>query len=331
MMNYFFRFEHQIVLLILLGILIAVLVVRTYCYKQPRFVFSLGNVLMQRGATLSYGWHKRVLFIIRALVVLLLALLAAKPQWVDSRSQVSVDGIDIVLALDVSGSMAVQYGPHDNRSRFQVAQEEAYRFIQKRTQDAIGIVLFATQAISRCPITMDKKVLQTIIKNLHLGEVDTNSTMLGLGIVTAVNRLKVSKSKNRVMILLTDGEPSEKDISMDAAIEVAKKMGVKIYVIGIGNENEDMVVQNFFQRLIIPRLNKALLEKIADQTGGRAFMAHDANDMRAIYDTIDKLETVKHDAPIFSTYHDMYVPGLFVALVLFALEIIVSTFVWFGL
>jgi Ca-activated chloride channel family protein len=306
-------------------------VYRYWLYRQPRFTYSLGTLLAQQGFAVSYAWQKKFLNGIRVITLLALAFFAAKPQLVDSNTQISIDGIDIVLTLDVSGSMAVHYGPDDQRSRFQVAQEEALRFIKKRTNDAIGLVLFAGDALSRCPITMDKRVLQDIVTEIRIGEVDPNNTLLAVGMMTAVNRLKTSKAKSKVMILLTDGEPSEKDINIDAAIEVAKKLGIKIYVIGIGSDKDEMIVQNFFQKLIIPKLNKALLEKIAHETGGKAFMAHNADDMRAIYDTIDKLETVKHEAPIFSVYYDIYIPGVLSLIGLLCIETLLTTLVWFGL
>jgi len=257
--------------------------------------------------------------------------LSGRPQLVDSRSVVPVKGIDIVLVLDVSGSMQFQDYDDDQRSRFDVAKAEAERFIQKRVHDSLGLVLFGKDALSRCPITADKLLLQEIVRDLKLGIIDPDGTMLITGIVTAANRLKNSKAKSKIMIVLTDGEPSEGDISPSVGIDVAKKLGIKIYTVGIGSEESHVFMHPLYGLVEKPKVNKELLTKIAHETGGSYFMAHNAKDMRKIYDTIDLLEKTEHDVPIFSLYYDIVIPCVGIVLFLVLCKLILSTFIWFAL
>jgi Ca-activated chloride channel family protein len=220
----------------------------------------------------------------------------------------------------------------DERSRFDIAKAEAIRFIEKRDHDALGLVLFAKDTVSRCPITFDKQLLKEVVSELKIGVIDPDGTMLITGIVTAANRLKYSKAKSKIMIVLTDGEPSEGDMDPSIGIDVAKRLGIKIYTVGIGSEQDRLVV-DFSRgvRRLLSKVNKELLTSIALQTGGRYFMAHSAHDMRTIYDTIDQLEKTEHDVPVFSVHYDLLYPlvGTIIGLVFF--ELFISTFVWFAL
>jgi len=263
-------------------------------------------------------------------VLFLLALLVAKPQLVDSRSNIMVDGIDIMLVLDASGSMQYQDYSDDERSRFEVAQEEAIRFSKKRTNDAIGLVIFGKDALSRCPLTLDKKIITDMVSGLKLGDIDPDGTMLATAVVTAVNRLKHSSAKSKIMILLTDGEPSPGDMNFSAAIEIAKKFNIKVYAIGIGTDQEGYVMHPFYGMIPKPKVNSALLQQIARETGGVFFMAQDEHDMRHVYDTIDQLERTKHEAPLYSRYIDLVIPVLLLCIGLLFLEQLLLSFVWFS-
>jgi len=368
---------------------------------------------------------------LRVLVLLLLALVIAKPQIVDSRSKVPVSGIDIVLVLDVSGSMQFRDYDDDERSRFDVAKAEAIRFIEKRDSDALGLVLFGKDTVSRCPITFDKQLLKNVVDELNLGVIDSDGTMLVTGMVTAANRLKHSQSSSKVMIVLTDGEPSEGDMDPSVGIEVAKaeasrfiekrindalglvlfgkdtvsrcpitfdkellqkvveelklgvidadgtmlitgivtaanrlkhsratskvmivltdgepsegdmdpsvgidvakKLGIKIYTVGIGSEQEQIFRHPLYGIMTKPKVNKELLTKIAGQTGGHYFLAHSAADMRRIYDTIDTLEKTEHEVPMFSIYYDLLMPFVAFIMAIIFFELFFSTYIWFAL
>ncbi len=267
----------------------------------------------------------------RSLVLIVLAFLIAKPQLVDSRSNVNVEGIDIVLVLDVSGSMQFQDYDDDNRSRFDVAKAEAIRFVQKRKNDAIGLVIFGKDAVSRCPLTFDKPMLKSVVDEMEIGTIDPDGTMLITAMIAAVNRLKHSKATSKVMIALTDGEPSEGDMDPSVAIEIAKKLGIKIYTVGIGSEEEQLLMHPLYGVISKPKVNKELLTQVAHSTGGQYFMAHNARDMRNIYDTIDALEKTEQETPVYSALYDVFIPFVFFLIGMVLLELLLSSFVWFAL
>jgi len=310
--------------------LAGIIVWRLKFHKPIRFSYSLGSLLHKSGLRSTHP-HKKILFWMRSLVLFILALLVAKPQVVDSRSKVNIEGIDIILVLDVSGSMQFQDYADDDRSRFAVAKTEAIRFIEKRNNDAIGLVFFGKDAVSRCPLTFDKTLLKNIVDEIEIGVIDPDGTMLVTAMITAANRLKHSTAKSKVMIVLTDGEPSEGDLDPSVAIEVAKKLDIKIYTVGIGSEEEELFVHPLYGVVAKPKVNRELLTNIAKQTGGQCFMAHNAYDMRRIYDTIDTLEKMEHETSVFSKYHDVFVPFVFFVMGMIMLELFLSSFIWFAI
>lgn len=314
---------------ILVIILLGVVIIRKVLYKTVMYRYSLGNMLKKKSIA-SY-FHKKTFYWLRFFTLFLLAFLIGKWQIVDQRSKVPVAGIDIVLVLDVSGSMQFKDYDDDERSRFEVAQAEAIRFIEKRLSDALGLVLFGKDAISRCPITFDKQMLQNIVSELKLGVIDADGTMLITGIVTAANRLKHSQAKSKVMIVLTDGEPSEGDMDPSVGIDIAKKLGIKIYTVGIGSEQEQVFMHPLYGMIAKPKVNKELLTKIAQETGGYYFLARSAADMRTIYDKIDALEKTDHEVPLFSLYYDLLFPVGALIMGLLLCELFLSTYIWFGL
>jgi Ca-activated chloride channel family protein len=327
--NFFMRCIHPwygLALLIAIGL---AMIVRRLVHKTVIYRYSLGSTLKVH----STGVHiyKKVFYCLRLLVLVLLVLLIARFQVVDVRSKIPAQGIDIVLVLDVSGSMQFRDYDDDERSRFDVAKAEAIRFIEKRTSDAIGLVLFGKDTVSRCPITFDKQMLKDVVDELKIGVIDSEGTMLITGIVTAANRLKYSTAKSKVMIVLTDGEPSEGDMDPSVGIEVAQKLGIKVYTVGIGSEQEQMFMHPLYGILAKPKVNKDLLVRIATGTGGHYFLARNAGDMRRIYDTIDALEKTEHEVPMFSLYYDLLVPGIAVIMILLLTELLLSTYVWFSL
>lgn len=302
-------------------------------YKLSRpivYKHSLGGVFKKNGHTSTHPFRK-IFFIARLVVLLLLAFLIAKPQLVDSNSKVPIDGLDIILVLDLSGSMHRQDNSNDQRARVEIAKAEAIRFIDKRTSDAIGLVIFAQDAVSRCPITHDKLLLKDIINKLDIGTIDPDGTRLAVALITAANRLRAAQAKSKIMILLTDGEPSEGDMNPDTATEIAQKMGIKIYTIGIGSEKPVIIRHPMHGLIQLPGINKNLLENIAKKTGGQAFMAHNAQDMRAIYDTIDQLEKTEHDTPVFTNFYDIFMPIVMIVIGVVMSELWLSTFAWFSI
>ena len=310
-------------------LLIVTFFIRARFYKSVAYRHALGDDLRKHGS--SNHLCKKIINSLRVLTLMTLIFLVADPQMVDYASQVRVDGIDIVLVLDVSGSMQFQDYDDAEKSRLDIAKEEAIRFITMRDNDAIGLVIFGQDAVSRCPITLDKNMLKNIVNELHIGIINPDGTMLVTAMVTAANRLKSSKAKSKIMIVLTDGEPSEGDMDSEVILQIARELGIKIYTVGIGSEQEQVFMHPFYGMVQRPKVNSALLTHFAQSSGGQFFMAHNAQDMRRIYDTIDKLETTKHEIPLFSRATDFLMYAAPAAFIFLCSEIVLSTVVWFGL
>ena len=327
-MDYILRFYYASWLYFLIPFVLIIAFWKLKWAKGVLYRYSLGS-LLKKNKFSSRHPYKKIFFILRFLSLLSLALLIAKPQLIDPRSNILVEGIDIMLVLDVSASMQMQ--DFENKSRFDVAKKEALRFIEKREHDPIGLVIFGRYAFSRCPITLDKNILKTVLQELKIGFIDGSGTVLSRALLTAANRLKDSTSKNKIIILLTDGEPTDNDVSPQMAIDVAKKLGIKVYTVGIGSDEDQFVRDPFYGIAKMPKVNSELLKKIAQETGGKFFMAKNPKDMRTIYETIDKLEKTEHETNIYSKYFDIFMPFLWVVFILLLLEFFLATFVWFSI
>lgn len=326
-----FRFAYPLVLYAGIPFLVVVAWLRLRLRRNIRYTYSLATALQNKGMN-SVHPYKKILYFLRLMSFVLMLVLMAKPQWVDFQSNVTVEGIDIVLVLDISGSMDMPHHSADNRSRIDVAKEEAIRFVQKRTNDAIGLVVFGRDALSRCPLTVDKGVLEQMIQEVAIGLVDPEGTVLAQSVLTAANRLRHSKAKSKIMILLTDGAPSEHDTTPEIAIQAAKQFGIKIYAIGIGDDQEVMVRHPLFGLVPVKTtLNKPLLASLARETGGKFFEAKNAQDMRAIYNEIDTLEKTEIESPIFNMHYDWFIPLVYAVLILVGSELLLKTFMWFGI
>jgi len=328
-MIYFVRFAWLPAVFILLGVVIVAALIRRR-KKKTKYRYSLGSIFKRESLGTTHP-HKKIFWAFRFLTLVVLAVLIARPQIIDSRSNIQIDGIDIMLVLDASGSMGQSDFENDERTRFDIAKEEAIRFAQKRDNDAIGLVIFAHDAISLCPITSDKRPVCNMIRELQLNDINSDGTVLATSMITAANRLKLSRAKSKVMILLTDGTPSPHDMNSETAIEIAKKLGIKVYTIGVGSEVERYFLHPFYGRVPLAKVNAELLKHIAKETGGQFFMASDAADMRKIYETIDRLERTKHETPVFSKYYDIFLPATLALMGCVSMELLLSTFAWFSL
>jgi Ca-activated chloride channel family protein len=297
--------------------------------RTVRYRYSLVRAIISSQAQ-SQHVYKKFFTMIRLITLCSIALLIGMPRLVDVDSKLPVEGIDIMLVLDVSGSMQNQDDQNDPRTRIDVAKQEAIRFVQKRDNDAIGLVIFANDALSRVPLTMDKQMLKQIISELEIGFINPNGTLLFSGMLTAVNRLKNSKAKSKIMILLTDGEPTDGDMSPQITLEAVRGLGIKVYTIGIGSD-ETRYIQHPFGLIPVPGVNKELLINIAKNTGGQFFLAKNQSDMRMIYDTINKLETSEQEFPSFGRWYELAFFVIWAILVVLFLELFVATFVWFSI
>lgn len=330
MMEYFLRFANYTAWYWIIPLLLLVLIIKRYWTTCAYYLYPLAATLAARGQTAA-PTHKKVFALVRIITLALLAFLIGKPQLVDYHSQVSIDGIDIMLALDVSGSMQFQDYTDDARSRLAVAKDEALRFVNKRTNDNIGLVIFGKDALSRVPLTLDKQLINKLTGSLEIGVIDPDGTVLATAIITAANRLKNSTAKSKIIILLTDGAPSEHDTDPDLAIELAQEMGIKIYTVGIGSDEDQFFMHPLYGMIPKPKINKPLLTKIAQKTGGKFFLARNAKDMRTIYDTIDALEKTNHETSLYNKFYDIFIPIVWITIALLCAELLLSTTIWFGI
>lgn len=311
------------------GAIVAALVYRWRWYRPVVYRYSLADYVAQRlGRFVAY--RSVVFVILRMVLLLLLAWLIGKPQIPDRRTTTHVNGIDIILILDVSGSMACFDDMHDNRSRLEIAQQEAARFIDQREHDALGLVVFGNGALSACPLTHDRAVLREIIEQIEVGSmVDDRCTLLSYGMLTGLNRLKQSTSPSKVMIVLTDGQPSPHDVPVHVPLEIAKKLGVKIYTIGVGSEQGGFCKgPGGILMTSGVQLNETLLAYLAQQTGGVFYRARNASQMRNIYDAIDRLEKRPMPVNLYTRYYDIFEPFLWALVVLISVEIVLSCLIW---
>ncbi len=327
-MIFSYSFAYPAVLYLGIPIILLISFYRFYFYKNSFYKFNFVKQIAQYSGSNKF-FYKIIPYLLRFFVLFLLLIAIARPQKPDSKTVTKVDGIDIMMVLDVSGSMQCFDDLKDRRSRFEVAKSEAIKFINKRTNDSIGLVIFAKDVVTRCPLTFDKKLLTGIVSDLQLGQIDHTDTMLGKSLVTALSRLEHAKSKSKIVILLTDGEPSQGDVSALVPIEMAKKLGIKIYTIGVGSDAGGYIQHPYFGiSQCNVKVNTDLLQIIADKTGGKFFFAKSPEDVEKIYEIIDRLEKSEIEAPIFTRFKDYFWPLLLLGFIFLFLEIFSTTTVW---
>jgi Ca-activated chloride channel family protein len=329
-MHLFFRFAYAHWFYIALPFFIIILVMRHYYARLTLYQFPLINYISQH--------HKKIsqlpvysFYFLRLSILLLLLLLIGKPQLVDQKSKVTIEGIDIMMVLDISGSMACFDDLKDRRTRITIAKEEAVRFVEKRYNDAIGLVVFGSYAMMRCPLTPDKAMLKTMIQSIAMNNGDSihEGTVISQSVIIAARHLQKSNAVSKIIILLTDGEPSQNDFPATEAIAIAKAFGIKVYTIGIGNNGLSMQEHPLFGVIQYQNnFDTHLLKALAEQTGGKFFDVKKIQDVAKIYDAIDLLEKSKYQDNVYTKYHDFFIPVLWVIFILICSELILSTFVW---
>jgi Ca-activated chloride channel family protein len=270
------------------------------------------------------GWLRQWLPVLRWAALGLLVLAMARPQRAWKEDKVKADSVDIMLAIDLSPSMLSRDFDPD---RISVAKRVAIDFVEKRPYDRLGLVAFAAEAFTQCPLTTDRKVVQQFIRSLEIGRL-SDGTAIGMGLSTAVNRLKDSPSKSKLVILLTDGENNAGYITPMQAAEIAKTLGIRVYTVGIGTEG---VVISPAQRNLngtysfAPRytdFDTKLLEDIAELTRGRFYRAYSEKDLEGIYEQIDKLEKTRIDITTIRHTAEMYHWFAGAAILLLLLELL---------
>ncbi len=268
-------------------------------------------------------WLIHIPFIFRCLALACIIVALARPQHQFNEQSTEGEGIDIVMCFDISGSMTEKdFSPN----RLEASKEVARNFVQGRTGDRIGIVIFSGKSFTLCPITTDNNAVQNQIDVIQSGYLEEDGTAIGSGLATSIDRLKDSKTKSKVIILLTDGVDFGGIIPPDIATEMAKLYGIKIYAIGVGSEKEiDEQVETPFGKMNNKKkleFNEALLKNIALQTGGQYFQAIDKEALQRIYASINKLEKSKVKITTYNRFTEEFLPWVIIALGLLLLEYI---------
>ncbi len=269
------------------------------------------------------------LYILKLLALGFIIIALARPRNTQKSSYTdNTSGIDIVIATDVSGSMlATDFKPN----RLEAIKEVAYNFIQKRTNDRMGLVVYAGESYTRTPVTSDKAMLLNSLKEVQYnGMVLQDGTAIGIGLATSINRLKDSKTKSKIIILLTDGVNNLGSLDPISAAEIAKTYGIKVYTVGVGTNGmanfpvaKDANGNIVFQPQKV-EIDEKLMQEIATITKGKYFRATDNKKLEAIYDEIDRLEKSKITENRFMMFDEQFRPWLLIGLFLLALEMILS-------
>jgi len=268
-------------------------------------------------------------FLLRVLLITLVVCILARPQSKHSWEDTDVEGIDIMLAVDVSTSMLTQdFKPN----RVEALKEIAQRFIDKRPNDNIGLTMFAGEAYTQCPLTTDHVVLMNLYNsadcNMAARGIIDDGTAIGDGIMNAILRLKESEAKSKVIILLTDGVNNSGNISPLTASEIAKKYGIRIYTIGIGKNGMAPYPLPTGGTVMLPvEIDEQTMTKISNETGGQYFRAQKNAELDAIYQDIDKMERTKFNVKQMSRRGELYQPFAIAALLTLLLEILLRTVV----
>ena len=292
--------------------------------KRPGLRFPSVSGLREIARRSRVHWLKWP-HVLRASALLLIVIALARPQQGLESSRLTAEGIDIVLAIDVSTSMLAEDFTlrGARRNRLEVVKEVVTAFVSQRPNDRIGLVVFAGRAYTQCPLTLDHSWLLAQLDRVAIGLAE-DGTAIGSGIATGLNRLRSSKAKSRVMVLLTDGVNNAGAVTPDAAAQLAKALDVRIYTIGAGTKGlvpypaTDMFGRKVYQQVQI-EVDDEGLTRIAKAAGGQYFRATDTDSLRKIYGEIDRMETVTIEQPAYVAYREWYpwfvVPAILLLLV----------------
>lgn len=263
---------------------------------------------------------------LRSLVFGLAIFSLARPQAVNREREHETKGVDIVISLDISGSMLAEDFKPENR--LGVAKEEAGKFVRGRENDRIGLVVFAREAYTQCPLTLDYDILSHLLSEIQIGMIQ-DGTAIGMGLATAVNRLRESDARSKVIILITDGENNAGKIDPVTAAELAKTFGIKVYTIGVGRGglvpfpvNDPLFGKRYVQAKV--DIDEFTLKRIADITGGVFFRARDPRSLAEIYARINELERTEVRVHEYQSFDELFPYFLFPGLILLAAELILK-------
>ncbi len=321
----FFEYPKLLWLLILPAVLVLHYIYLELRERHPHLRVSTSVPWMTSGSSLM-AFLRHIPFVLRTAALVLIIVAIARPRSSEQLERIDTEGIDIVLAMDVSTSMLARDLTPD---RISASKDIAIEFISQRPADRMGIVVFAGESFTQCPLTTDRASLINLMKEVQTDIIE-DGTAIGNGLATAVARMKDSDAKSRVVILLTDGVNNRGEISPQMAAEIAKTYGVRVYTIGVGKEGVapypvmtpwGVDVQN-----VKVEIDEALLAEIAESTGGRYFRATDNTKLAEIYAEINQMEKVRTTIDSFPIYKELF--GLYALWALLAL-LLEFVFNWF--
>lgn len=318
--NIDFAYPYLFALLLLFPLMVYWYITKTGELQGKLRVSSLDSFRNKRSWKNTF---RHAPFILRLLALVCIVIALARPQTRNDEELKSGEGIDIVLCLDVSGSMLAQdFSPN----RLEASKQVAAEFVEGRATDRIALVIFAGESFTVCPLTTDKAILKNQIFAAQSG-ILADGTAIGDGLTTSVERLKGSNNKSKIIILLTDGDNQGGLIDPTAAREIAKSYGIKVYTVGVGGEGYAQTpVQGSGGAVVVQRqkvtINEPLLRDIADQTGGLYFRARDNSSLKNIYTEIDKLEKSKVEVTALRRYTERFYPFALAAIALLLLELL---------
>lgn len=299
---------------LLLLVLAGLWIWKSFHRKEERPVFQYSTVRPAKAIKKGFKVYLIPLVNIFKYLALIFAVVAlARPQKADEITKKNIDGIDIVIALDISDSMVIEDMPPLNR--IECARENIYQFIKGRTSDRIGLVVFMGESYTKVPLTMDYKMLLDVVKELEPSRTMKMGTAIGVGLANAVGRLKDSKAKSKIIIFLTDGENNSGTIDPETGLDIAKGYGIKIYSIGIGKDGETklpIITTDPFGNKIkryqpfFSTVNEELLKQMASETGGKYWRATSARIMEEVFKEIDKLEKTKVEVNKYTKYTELF-------------------------
>lgn len=309
------QFRHPFLFLLILLIPLLFWIARRN--KRIALTFSSVSLLPTHAFSLKLLFHSLLPWL-RVLAFLLFIAALARPEEVSSEREYQTKGVDIVIALDLSGSMLAEDFKPENR--LVVAKQEATKFINGRENDRIGLVVFARKAFTQCPLTLDYEVLIQLLKDVQIGMIP-DGTAIGMGLASAVNRLRDSDAKSKIIILITDGENNAGNIDPVTAAELAATFGIKVYTIGVGKGglvpfpvNDPLFGKRYVQANV--EIDEMTLKRIADITKGLFFRARDPQALAGIYEKINKLEKTEVKVKEYMSYSPLFhlflIPGLLI-------------------
>lgn len=304
----------------LLLILLPIIAWYVYKYKKANPSLEISSITALERISTSYKVvFMHISFVLRMCALAALIIALCRPQTHNSHRESQIEGTDIILAMDISGSMLSEdFKPN----RFEAAKTVATQFVNARENDNIGLVIFAGESFSLMPLTNDRAAVINAIKNIDMSML-SDGTAVGDGLTSAINRISSGKAKSKSIILLTDGTNNSGDVPPPTAAQIAKQKGIRVYTIGIGTNGVVSVVDPYgFTTQVETKIDEESLKNIAQATGGKYFRAKDEHVLSDVFDEIDKLEKTKLDVQQYTRTEEDFMVWVLTAMILFVAELL---------